>query len=155
MCHCHSHGKSSSRTWTPFSKIVFEKARWVLRVDKKIAFFDFYHDYINATVAAHESLLILIAFVKANDLVFEGADIPSCYLFCKLDIPVFMELLIDSIGIEDKPGYVCRLVRSIYGAVQAGEYGNLYWATKSSLGTSSLRTLRHAYNSRSDAKSSS
>ena len=111
------------------------KARCCLRGDRQVEFLDYDPDFVYAPVAAHESIRILICFAASQNLILEGADISNAYLYGNLDVPIIMEQPTDSSQIEARPGYVCKLVKSIYGARQAGEiWGSLLCSTLANWG---------------------
>lgn len=69
---------------------------------------------------------MLIAYAAANKILVEGASISNAYLFGNLDIPIIMGQPTDSSQKQKYPGNVCRLIKSIYGAKQAGKiWGSL------------------------------
>ena len=54
----------------------------------------------------------------------------NAFLFGSLDVPIFMEQPTDSSGIPAKPGYICRLLKSMYGIKQASNtWGSLFMVT--------------------------
>lgn len=59
--------------------------------------------------------------VAAQRLKLEGADIDNAYLCRQLDKPIIMKPPSDSFGKVRYPGYVCLVVKYLYGARQAGK----------------------------------
>ena len=108
-------------------KRFLKKARCCLRGDKQKPFVDYDADTIYAPLASHETLRLLLACTASQGLILEGADVANAYLYGKLDVTIIMEQPTDSTGKQAKPGYVCELQNSLYGAVQAGEiWGSLF-----------------------------
>ena len=104
-----------------------------------------------APVASHDSIRYLIAISAAENSTLEGADISNAYLYGNLDVPIIMEQPTESSQLPAMPGYVCKLVKSIYGARQAGEiWGSLLnekflsWGFKTSTFDNRLYFLRNA-----------
>nr|QCC62381.1 reverse transcriptase [Digenea simplex] len=64
---------------------------------------------------------MFIAKAAAQQLIIEGADVSNAYLYGDIEIPILMEKPTNSSMIEAKPGYMCQLKKSLYGAKQAGE----------------------------------
>ena len=103
-------------------KKFLEKARCCLRGDRQKPDIDFNPEALYAPVATHESIRVQIACSAGERKTFiEGADIDNAYLYGKLDIPIIMDQPTDSSQQLAKPGYVCELIRSLYGTRQAGE----------------------------------
>lgn len=100
---------------------ILYKARCCLRGDKQVAYRDFDPNNLYAPVVRHETIRMLLAKTAAQDLILEGADVANAYLYGNLDTPIIMQQPTDSTGKEAYPGYVCSLLKSIYGARQAGE----------------------------------
>jgi len=103
-----------------------EKARCCLRGDQQLAYVDYDPTNIYAPVASHDSIRMLLALAAAEDSYLEGADVSNAYLYGDLTIPIIMQQPTDSSQKLAKPGYACKLLKSIYGAKQAGEiWGSL------------------------------
>ena len=102
------------------------KARCNLRGDLQEAGVDFDPDALYAPVAGHESILLLFNYSAAEGLDVEGCDVDNAYVNGFIDIPVIMEQPTDSSRRLAMPGYVCLLVKSLYGARQSGRiWGNV------------------------------
>ena len=97
------------------------KARCNLRGDMQEEHTDFDPEDLYAPVAAHESIRMLYAISAAFNLILEGGDVNNAYLYGFLDTPIYMKQPTDSTGRERYPGMVCLLLKSIYGARQAGK----------------------------------
>lgn len=102
------------------NKSCLHRARCCARGDMQTPGVDFDPDGLYAPVASHDSIRILLSIAAADGLLVEGADICSAYLYGKLDVPVYMEQPTNSSGVQEMPGHVCRLLRSMYGLKQAG-----------------------------------
>ena len=110
------------RTTSPGKQpLVIYKAHCWLRGDKQRPYVDFNPTNTYAPVARHESIRLLFAMAANFNLIVEGVDVDNAYLYGDLDVPIIMEQTCDSSGKQAHPGYVCRLLRSLYGAVQSGE----------------------------------
>jgi len=64
---------------------------------------------------------MFFALAPNQILVVEGGDLANTYLYGNLDIDNFIEQPTDSTGITEKPGYIFRLLKSMYGLRQAGK----------------------------------
>ncbi len=53
--------------------------------------------------------------------MLEGAEIYNAHLYGELDLPRIMRQPTDLIQQPLKPGFVCELVKSLYGTKQVGE----------------------------------
>lgn len=100
---------------------VIYKARCCLRGDKQVVYQDFDPHNLYAPVVRHETIRMFLAKVAAQDLILEGADVSNAYLYGDIDAPIIMDQPTNSSGKPHRPGYVCQLNKSIYGARQAGE----------------------------------
>ena len=100
---------------------IIYKARCCLRRDKQHPYVDFDSTNTYAPVARHESIRLLFATAAKFNLIAEGVDVDNANLYGDLDVPIIMEQPCDSSGKQAYPGYVYRLLRSLYGAVQSGE----------------------------------
>jgi len=98
-----------------------EKARCCLRGDRQLAYVDYDPTNIYAPVASHDSIRMLIALAAGEDAYLEGADVSNAYLYGDLKVPIIMAQPTNSSQTPDKPGYACKLLKSIYGAKQAGQ----------------------------------
>lgn len=126
------------------------KARCNLRGDLQEAYHDFDPEGIYAPVAAHESIRMLMAIAAQLGLILEGGDVSNAYLYGSMDSPITMEQPTDSTGKQARPGYVCLLRKSIYGARQAGKiWGTvlhealLSWGFKQSTVESRVYLAKH------------
>lgn len=97
------------------------KARCCLRGDKQLQHRDYDPLSLYAPVARHETIRMFLTKAAALNLFVEGADVDNAYLYGLLDRPIIMEQPTDSSGIPKHPNHVCLLLRSLYGAKQAGE----------------------------------
>ena len=103
-------------------KEFLEKARCCLRGDRQRPYVDYNADALYAPVASHESIRSLLAVTAGErEKMLEGADIYDAYFYGELDLPIIMHQPTDSIQKPPKPGFVCELVKSLYGTKQAGE----------------------------------
>lgn len=119
------------------AQIVY-KARCCLRGDKQRPYVDYDPANKYAPVVRHKSIRMLLSITESYNLLLEGADSapsksrPYRYAFSTSDVdnaclygdigkPIIMEQPYDRNGQQEKPGYHCQLLCSIYGAVQAGE----------------------------------
>ena len=101
---------------------LLEKACCCLLWDRRKPYTDFNPEALDASVAIHESIRVLIACSARERKTFiEGADIDNAYLYGNLDIPIIVEQPTDSSQQLARPGYLCELIRSLYGTRQAGE----------------------------------
>ncbi len=98
-----------------------EKACCCARGDRQLAYLDYDPSNIYAPVPSHESIRMLISLAASQDINLEGANVTNAYLYGDLDIPILMQQPTDSSQELAKPGYACKLFKSIYGAKQAGE----------------------------------
>ena len=98
------------------------KARCCLRGDQQIAYRDFDPDNLYAPVVRHETIRVFIVKSSAQGLIVEGADVDNAYLYGDIEdgTIIIMEQPTNSSGIPARPGFVCRLRKSIYGLRQAG-----------------------------------
>lgn len=96
------------------------KARCVLRGDFQTEGIDFFQDEIYAPVASHPAIRLFFSVVASEDLQIEGCDIDNAYLFGLLDIPIRMAQPTDSSQVLAMPGHDVLLIKSLYGAKQAG-----------------------------------
>lgn len=126
------------------------KARCVARGDEQEAGIDFQPESLYAPVATHEGIRLVLAHAASMNLILEGGDVPNAYLFGKLDIPVYMEQPCNSSGMQQQPGMICKLERSIYGLRQAGNiWGSLLhnalveWGFETSAFDQRLYLFRH------------
>lgn len=86
---------------------------------------DYDPDELFAPVPSHESIRALLAVAASKNCFLEGYDVDNAYLFGNLDVPIRMKQPTDSTGIPAKEGHDCFLVKSLYGAKQAGKiWGN-------------------------------
>ena len=103
-------------------KKFLEKARCCLRGDRQQEYVDFDPNALYAPVASHESIRMLLACAAAEpETTIEGADIDNAYLYGSLDVPIIMQQPTNSSQKPAMEGYVCELVKSLYGTRQAGE----------------------------------
>lgn len=78
-----------------------------------------------APVASHESIRLLLQLIASEDLKAEGCDVDNPYFFGDFDIPIRIKQPTNSSMILSKPGYDIFLIKSLYGALQAGKiWGN-------------------------------
>lgn len=111
-------------------KTVLYKARCCVRGDYQLAYFDFDPFTTYAPVASHEGIRILLAYAAARRLIVEGGDVSNAYLFGDIDCPVYIEQPTNSTGLKERHGYVCQLLKSMYGIKQAGRiWGSLLLTT--------------------------
>ena len=102
------------------------KARCNLRGDLQEEGIDFDPDALYAPVAGHETLLLLFNYAAAENLDVEGCDGDNAYINGFIDIPIVMAQPTNSSMQLSMPGHACLLVKSLYGARQAGRiWGNL------------------------------
>ena len=101
-------------------KTFLPKARCVARGDLQEAYVDFDPDTLYAPVAAHASIRLILAYAASKNLIIEGGDISNAYLYGEIDKTIYMDQPTTSSGKTRKPGYVCKLLKSIYGVKQAG-----------------------------------
>lgn len=98
--------------------------------DKQEPYCDFDPDDLYAPVARHETIRMLLAKVAAQGLILEAADVANAYLYGDLSKPVTMEQPKDSSGVQQKPGHVALVVKSLYGHKAAGQiWGNVIHMT--------------------------
>ncbi len=64
---------------------------------------------------------MLLAIEASEESYLEGADTSNAFLYGNLDVPIIMEQPTDSSQLTAMPGYACKLIKSLYGAKQAGE----------------------------------
>lgn len=100
---------------------VLYKARCCIRGDKQVAYRDFDPENLYAPVVRHETIRMFIAKAAAQNLILEAADVSNAYLYGDVDRDILMEQPTDSSGKLARPGYVCKLNKSLYGLRQAGE----------------------------------
>ena len=101
---------------------VLFKARCCLRGDQQIAYRDFDPENLYAPVVRHETIRVFLVKSSAQGLIIEGADVDNAYLYGDIEdgMIILMEQPTNSSGIHARPGFVCRLRKSIYGLRQAG-----------------------------------
>ncbi len=58
--------------------------------------------------------------------MLEGAKIDNAYLYGELDLPIIMQQPTDSTLQPAKSGFVCGLVKALYGTKQACEIWGSY-----------------------------
>lgn len=94
------------------------KARSCIRGVYQISAVDFDPYGTYELVACHEATWILLSHAAAHDLILGRWKVANAYLYRKNDWKVFMEQPKDSTIREERPGFVCRLEKSIYGIRQ-------------------------------------
>ncbi len=102
-------------------KKFIEKARCCVRGNRQLAYVYYDSSNIYAPVASHDSTHMLLAIAASEEIYLEVVDVSNAYLYGDLDVPIFMEQPTDSSQKLVLPGYACKLLKSIYGAKQAGE----------------------------------
>lgn len=94
----------------------------IIRLRKSI--FDPFEMY--SSVACHETIGIFLAHGAARDVIVEEGDVALACLYVLIDCKVFIEQPKDSTNRKKRPGFVCRLEKSMYGIRQAGKiWGSL------------------------------
>ena len=81
------------------------------------------YEEVFSPVAKHTSLRTLLALANEHDLEVHQMDVKTAFLNGELDYDIYMsqpEGFVD----EDKPNYVCKLRRSIYGLKQSARCWN-------------------------------
>ncbi len=98
------------------------KFRCCLRGDRQRPYVNYNPDALYAPVASHESIRLLLAVTAdKKEAMLEGADIGYTFRYGEFDIIVIMQQPNDSIQQLAKPGFICKLFKSLYGTRQAGE----------------------------------
>ncbi len=92
-----------------------------MRGDRKLACVDYDPTKIYALVASHGSIHMLFSVAASELSYLEGEDTSNASLYGDLDGPIVMEQSIDSIQLPVMPRYSCKLIKSIYRSIQAGE----------------------------------
>ncbi len=120
--------QSVSVTWVfklkPFDaegKKFIEKARCCVWVDRQLAYFGYVPSNIYAPVASHNSIRILFELVASEESYLELADVRNAYFYGDLDVLIIMEQPTNSNPELVMPGHSCKLLKSIYGAKEAGK----------------------------------
>ena len=108
--------KSLNATGTEF----LENVRCCLRWDTQIENVDFNPEILYAHVASHAGIRMLLSVAAAQNDEVEGGDVDIAYLYGNIDIDIYTQQPTESSRKEAKRGFVCKLLKSIYGAMQAG-----------------------------------
>lgn len=115
------------------------RARCFIRGGMQMPGIDFDPESLYAPVAFKEAIRMLFAISAASDLIVEGGDVSSAYLYGDIDTTVYMEQPTNSSGKPEFTGFVCHLRKSIYVLRQAGliwgsffEINILSWGFKKS-----------------------
>ena len=107
-------------------KTFLENARCCMRGDRQLAYVDYDPTNFFASVASHDSIRILLSIAASENIVLREVDVSNSYLYGDMDFPIIMQQPTESSQREAKPGYACKLKKSIYGTKQAGEiWGSL------------------------------
>ena len=109
----------AKRVEDPEMEYIF-KERCNLRGDLQEDNIDFDPENLYAPVAAHEPVRLLYSAAGEEDLELEGCDVPNAYLNGSIDLRIIIDQPTNLSGRQAKPGYVCLLLSSIYGARQSG-----------------------------------
>jgi hypothetical protein len=81
-------------------------------------------DRVFATVVKTLTIRLVLAIAAARDYNLTSIDIRQAYLQAELKDDLYMRI---PPGLPPRPGYVCKLKRSLYGLKQAGrEWANLF-----------------------------
>ena len=121
--------------WVFRLKGALHKARCFVRGDLQFPLRDYNPDDVYAPVASHEAIRIMFSLAASEGLVVEGGDFCNAYLYGDINIPIIMQQHTDSTGIEERPGFVCKLQKSMYGLKQAGQiWGSVLASTLQSWG---------------------
>lgn len=89
------------------------KARCVAGGDIQEPGVDFDPDSLYAPVAFLETIRTLLAIAAEHGLLVEGYDLSHAFLHGKIDMQVLIEQPENSTGIEEKPGRVFQLKKSM------------------------------------------
>ena len=82
------------------------------------------YEEVFSPVAKHTSLRTFLALANEHDLEVHQMDVKTAFLNGELDYDIYMsqpEGFVD----EDKPNYVCKLRRSLYGLKQSARCWNI------------------------------
>lgn len=75
---------------------------------------DFDPNSVYAPVASHESIRVLLSIAAANGLIVKvTGDVCNAYVYGDIDTDIYIEQPIHSTAIPERPGYVCKLRKSI------------------------------------------
>ena len=81
------------------------------------------YEEVFSPVAKHTSLRTLLALANEHDLQIDQMDVKTAFLNGELDYDIYISQP-DGFVYEDKPKYVCKLKRSIYGLKQSARCWN-------------------------------
>ena len=81
------------------------------------------YEEVFSPVAKHTSLRTLLALANEHDLEIHQMDVKTAFLNGELDYDIYMSQPEGFVN-EDKPNYVCKLKRSIYGLKQSARCWN-------------------------------
>lgn len=101
------------------SEQFLHKARCVVRGDFQNSGVDYDPNNPYAPVACREAIRKALGIAARNNLFVEGGDISNAYLYVNIDIVIHIVQPTESSGIEEKPGYIARLLKSMYGTKEA------------------------------------
>jgi hypothetical protein len=102
-------------------------------------------DRVFATVVKTLTIRLALAIAAARDYNLTSIDIRQAYLQAELKDDLYMRL---PPGLPPRPGYVCKLKRSLYGLKQAGrEWATLFaqFLTKWGLARSTIDVCLYTY----------
>ena len=81
------------------------------------------YEEVFSPVAKHTSLRTLLALANEHDLEIHQMDVKTVFLNGELDYDIYMSQPEGFVN-KDKPNYVCKLKRSIYGLKQSARCWN-------------------------------
>jgi transposase InsO family protein len=105
----------------PDGEVVRHKARLVAQGYSQTQGIDF--DEVFSPVAHRTTIRALLSYANSNDLHIHQMDVKTAFLNGLIDCDLYMEQP-EGYKDADKPDYVCKLVKGIYGLKQAARCWN-------------------------------